>query len=272
MLGIKLVKHNKKSELITSEEVSYGKNRKQRYDVHTPKNVENPPTVFYIHGGSWMSIDKSYYNYALKTLAESGYRVVNINYRLLPRYTLTDVLNDSESAIVHAIQNIKGIDTSRLLIAGDSAGAHLAALISAKANSGAFRAKISFMGAAFFYGIFDMSDMLADDACWLFKFLTKYFKMENGPDYKEYIMSMSPSRYFSLNFPPCFIASGAVDPLHPATLTFIKQLENNGIKHVPYILGPDRKDGLHGFLSYTFMESSKEALKLWIDFFDSLTK
>ena len=269
MVGIRLVKNNKKSPSLISEEVAYGSHRLQRYDVHTPKEVNNPPTVFYIHGGSWMSIDKSYYNYLLKTMGERGYRIVNINYRLLPHYTLTDVINDCESAVVHALDNIKGIDRDRLFIAGDSAGAHLAALIASKAHSGAFRQKVHFMGAGLFYGIFDMTDLL-DGEAWLLRFLSKYFRHEVGPNYREYIMSVSPSTYLTDDFPPCFVASGARDPLHPATLTFLKQLRDRGIMHVPYILDKDRKDGIHGFLSYTFLESSKEALELWIAFFNDL--
>ncbi|MGI6701998.1 MAG: alpha/beta hydrolase [Christensenellales bacterium] len=254
---------------MSDKNISYGAHRLQRYDVHYDIRKKELKTIFYIHGGSWMSMDKKHYNYIVKTIAERGYRIININYRMLPRYDLSTVVTDCESAVCHAIDTVPGIDTDNLMIMGDSAGGHLAALIAAKANSGAFRKNIKFKAAAIFYGLLDMDDMIYSDA-WLFKFLTKYFHKETGLYFKEYLTGLSPRKFINENFPKTFLASGKVDALNPATMSFIKILDEIGIEHSDYILPEDRKDGLHGFLSYTWLRSSKEALKAVIEFFEGI--
>jgi acetyl esterase/lipase len=263
--GLHFLKHNKVSPTVTSETVKYGAHRLQRYDVHTIKDGEDLPTLFYIHGGAYILMDKKHYNYIVKTIAESGFRVVNINYRMLPKYNLSDIAEDCESAIAHAIENIPGINLNKLYIMGDSAGGHLSALIAAKANSRAYKLDIKFRAAVIIYGLFDMMDMVNGKAS-LFKFLTKYFRKEIGPNYIEYMNQFSPSRYFNSDFPPVFLASGKVDPLNPATMTFIDVLDKHKMPHIDIIYGLDRKDGQHGFFNLTFLKTSREVLKESINF------
>jgi hypothetical protein len=94
----------------------------------------------------------------------------------------------------------------------------------------------------------------------LFKFLTKYFRKEIGPNYIDYLDQFSASKYFDANFPPVYLASGKVDPLNPATMAFIDSLEKYKRPHTDMIFGPERKDALHGFLNLYFLKSSQEAL------------
>lgn len=268
LIGMNLIRHDKASTIDSRYDIEYGNHRLQRYDVHTAIKGDGLPTLFYIHGGSWMSLDKKYYNYIVKTIGEAGYKVININYRLLPNFTLSDVVLDCESAIMHALKNIQGINRQKLLIAGDSAGAHLSALIAAKANSGAM-GDIKFIGAGIIYGLMDMNDMIYGKAG-LFKFLTKYFLKETGSNYKEILNEFSPVKYFNGNFPPAFITSGTRDPLHPATASFIRIMEDKGVKHRALIFSKDRRDGMHGFLSMTWLQSSKDAIKTMLEFFNEL--
>jgi acetyl esterase/lipase len=185
--------------------------------------------------------------------------------------TLSDVAADCETAICHALDNVKGIDPGNLFVMGDSAGGHLAALMAAKINSGHFSKNIKIKGAAIFYGLLDMNDMINGEA-WLFKFLTEYFRREVGESYKEYLTELSPYHYFDKNFPPSFLASGKVDPLHPATMNFIDIINENAIKNVPFILEKDRKDGRHAFLNMTWTKSSKESIEAMLKFFEDRVK
>lgn len=263
-----LLKHNKKAvNVASSYNISYGENKLQKYDIHAPVD-KAIGTVFYIHGGSWMSVDKKYYNYIMKTIAEAGIRVVNINYRLIPKVTLDEVVIDCEMAILHALSNYKEIDKSKLLIAGDSAGAHLAALIAAKANCKNLYDTLNFRAAGLFYGLYDFKEMY-DSNILLFKFLEELFFHELGADYKEILKIHSPIEYFNEKFPPSFLASGKKDVLNCATMSFIKMLEENNIEHKAIIYDKKRKDGLHGFLNLYFLKSSKECTAALIEFFKS---
>jgi acetyl esterase/lipase len=39
-------------------DVSYGTDRKQRFDVYAPKGVRNAPVILMVHGGAWRIGDK----------------------------------------------------------------------------------------------------------------------------------------------------------------------------------------------------------------------
>jgi acetyl esterase len=87
------------------------------------------PLVLYLHGGGWTfgSIDS--HDRVLRSLAvHSGAAVLGIDYRLAPEHPFPAPLDDALAAIEHVRQGGLGggIDTDRLALAGDSAGANLA--------------------------------------------------------------------------------------------------------------------------------------------------
>ncbi len=260
--------HNIRTKQIKSNyNINYGKDRLQRYDTHFP-NKANAPILFYIHGGSWMSLDKRYYNYIVKKMALSGYRVVNINYRLMPKVTLKDVVSDCEQAIAHALQNMHYTQESTpLFICGDSAGAHLAALIAAKANCSNAYDNLKFAGAGLFYGLYDFSNVKKSA---LILFLKEYLERE-GQNTENYLQSLSPVYYVDKNFPPSYLAGGKKDVLFYGTESFDKHLQEKGIKTKTMFIEKNRWDGIHGFLNLTFMPSSKQGLAEVMQFFDKIT-
>lgn len=89
------------------------------------------PTVIDIHGGGWYYGDKDLNKIYCLNLAERGFKVVNVSYRLTPFVSLKEQVQDVVKAINFAYDNAKtyGIDTNNLFLTGDSAGGHLASLI-----------------------------------------------------------------------------------------------------------------------------------------------
>jgi acetyl esterase/lipase len=101
------------------------------------------PLVVYFHGGGYVSGDKSQQvadKIALFTRA--GWGFASVNYRLSPfplrlddptRVRYPDAQNDAAAALryLHDIAAAQGLDPSRFLLLGHSAGAHLTALVSA---------------------------------------------------------------------------------------------------------------------------------------------
>ena len=251
-------------ELKSAYNISYGKDKKQRYDIHMLK--EDAPIVFYIHGGSWMSLDKRYYNYIVKKIALAGYRVVNINYRLMPKVTLSEVVSDCEQAIFHALEHLPNSQNVPLFICGDSAGAHLAALLCGKANCKGEYGKVAFAGAGLFYGLYDLNNL---KKCALLSFLEEYLKKE-GQGKENYLIELSPVYYFNEKFPPSYLAGGKRDTLFYGTLEFSRLLQDMGISTKTMFVEKNRLDGIHGFLNLTFFSSSKQGLAELIEFFNSI--
>jgi acetyl esterase len=102
--------------------------------IYTPAAIgpEPSPAFLYLHGGGWVAGDLDTHDAVSHALAEaSGCRVVSVGYRLAPEYKHPAALLDAEAATrwIAAHAPDLGIDPKRLGIAGDSAGANLAAAL-----------------------------------------------------------------------------------------------------------------------------------------------
>jgi acetyl esterase/lipase len=83
----------------------------------------------YIHGGAWRGGSKT--DNPLATLVNDGYAVASVDYRLSTQAQFPAQVHDIKAAIrfLRAQQSGLGIDAQRIVIAGSSAGGHLAALV-----------------------------------------------------------------------------------------------------------------------------------------------
>lgn len=90
------------------------------------------PTVFYIHGGGWaLGSARSHDMICIPLAAELGALVVAISYRLAPEHPYPAALDDCLDTWRRIHQDGLGelVDNSRVAVAGDSAGATLAAAL-----------------------------------------------------------------------------------------------------------------------------------------------
>ena len=100
-------------------------------DLYLPKSAAGAlPVVLWIHGGAYVGGDKSDIRYYAAALASEGYAVVSMNYARAPeaRYPAPLVQMGEVIAWISAGAEEYAIDPSRIVLAGDSAGAHCAAL------------------------------------------------------------------------------------------------------------------------------------------------
>jgi len=103
----------------------------QTLDIYSPKDAKNLPVLFWIHGGGWQTGDKSEVKTKPQFFNDHGYVFVSTNYRLLPKVDMATLTRDVASAFafVHSHIADHGGDPHRILVAGHSAGAQLAALL-----------------------------------------------------------------------------------------------------------------------------------------------
>jgi acetyl esterase/lipase len=102
----------------------------QRGDLYQPTGNGPFPAIVYIHGGSWRSGDKSIYQKLATDLAASGYAGFSIDYDLHP-HSFPISFEEAQAAVrflrKHAAEY--RIDPNQIVVAGDSAGGQLAALV-----------------------------------------------------------------------------------------------------------------------------------------------
>jgi acetyl esterase/lipase len=116
-----------------------------KYDVFTPKGAMTPlPIVAIIHGGGWVANDENIMRGLARELTRGGQFVVaSIDYRWAGKAdgdatsnTMANVIEDVYGAIAHIMEHAPeyGGDASRIVLTGDSAGGHLAAVGSLMVN------------------------------------------------------------------------------------------------------------------------------------------
>jgi acetyl esterase/lipase len=105
-------------------------------DLYRPQGAGPHPTVLLIHGGAWKRGDREQVEGLARRIAERGYLVVNITYRLVPEFIYPAQLHDVQQALrwMRETGPQHGIDPGRIATFGYSAGGHLAALAGHVAN------------------------------------------------------------------------------------------------------------------------------------------
>jgi acetyl esterase/lipase len=97
----------------------------------------------HVHGGGWTMGSNAFQDQRLWRIAiEVGVRVVSVDYRLAPEHPFPAALDD---CLAVAVEMAGG----RVVIGGESAGAHLSALVLTRLRAG-------FVGANLVYGCYDL--------------------------------------------------------------------------------------------------------------------
>ena len=104
-------------------DIAYGVHPRQRLDVFRSKDDQAGPLAVFIHGGYWMSFDKDHFSHVARGLEFHGVPMAVPSYRLCPDVRITDIIEDLRQCCLFLWQRYK----RRLVIAGHSAGGHLAA-------------------------------------------------------------------------------------------------------------------------------------------------
>src|SRR5262245_19936051 len=103
-------------------------NYEARLDLYVTRNAAKPlPTLIWIHGGGWTGGTKESAT-GIPAYLAMGMNVVNVEYRLARVAPAPAAVEDCRCALRWVIQHAKeyGIDTTRLVVSGGSAGGHLA--------------------------------------------------------------------------------------------------------------------------------------------------
>lgn len=116
--------------------LAYGPHRLHRYDVYRSPKADGAPVVVFWHGGGWTHGYRDYNAFLASALAGMGCVLVSPSYRLVRDGRLPAACEDSLALLAHVAEYAAtwGGDPHRIILAGHSAGAHLAALATLRAE------------------------------------------------------------------------------------------------------------------------------------------
>lgn len=110
-------------------DIRYGAGPRQMLDIF-PAAKPDAPILVWIHGGYWRALSKEHYTTIVPPLRAAGAAVVLVGYDLCPAVTLSELLAQTRDALHwvrgHAAE--MGGDPDRLVLAGNSVGAHICAM------------------------------------------------------------------------------------------------------------------------------------------------
>ena len=108
-----------------------GQGGRPAMDLARPKTGGMHPAVLAIHGGGFSHGDRTTYLPLVLRLAQHGYVAATVDYRLAPRAQFPAALQDVKAAVrfLRASAERFAIDTDRIAVVGESAGAHLALMV-----------------------------------------------------------------------------------------------------------------------------------------------
>ncbi|HEY7931896.1 MAG TPA: alpha/beta hydrolase, partial [Acidimicrobiales bacterium] len=158
--------HPRDMQLIKN--VVYGPAPRHRLDVwRTSTTPKGAPVILYLHGGAWTFGDKREQGRPmLHEFVRRGWIVVTSNYRLAPRDPWPAQIEDATRVLGWIKKNVAvyGGDPARVVVAGGSAGGHLAALLALSSDDPTWRpgdvtnvSDWSVRGALSFYGVLEMT-------------------------------------------------------------------------------------------------------------------
>jgi arylformamidase len=111
-------------------DIRYGGGPNEHLDIF-PTHVHDAPVMVFIHGGYWRSMDKREHAFVAPAFTKEGVCVVVPNYALAPAVTIPQIVMQLVHALAWTHRHIKefGGDAKRIVVAGHSAGGHLAAMM-----------------------------------------------------------------------------------------------------------------------------------------------
>jgi len=182
------------------------------------------PTVIYIHGGGWVGGSKEDHALFVSPYLTRGMNAVNVEYRVASESLAPAAVEDCRCALRWVYRHAKeyGFDTSKLVVAGESAGGHLSLMTGMldPAAAGfdnecpADQASGSSMKVAAiidYCGITDVADLLEGSHLQSFALMW----LGSLPNRVELARRISPLTYVRPGLPPTIIIHGDQDTTVP---------------------------------------------------------
>ncbi|GAB5404940.1 MAG: hypothetical protein Aurels2KO_31710 [Aureliella sp.] len=213
----------------TYRDVEYAKvgDRSLLLDIYFPTKVENKklPLVVWIHGGAWRAGSKA--KVPVTRWLDEGFAIASVEYRLSPEARFPAQVHDIKAAIRFLRQSASKyqLDEERFVIAGASAGGHLAALVGVtnehvelEGSVGDVKESSRVQAIVSFYGASNLETILSQSTEHGLSVRVPALKLLLGglpSEVTGLARLASPVRHVDTNDPPLLLIHGDADPQMP---------------------------------------------------------
>ncbi|MFZ3215972.1 MAG: alpha/beta hydrolase [Candidatus Acidiferrales bacterium] len=149
-------------QLRCQKNLRWGAKPDETFD-YFPAASNAAPLIVYFHGGYWQELSKNDSLFAAPDCVANGIAFAAVEYTLAPRARVTEIVDQCRRAIayLHRQAEALGFSPKRIHVAGDSAGAHLAAMLLGEGWQSAYGAPEDVIaGAVLLSGIYDLEPLV----------------------------------------------------------------------------------------------------------------
>jgi acetyl esterase/lipase len=258
------------------------------FDVIRSADSDGPqPTVVWIHGGAWISGSKSEVDGYLRILAAEGYTTVGLDYTLGPEGIYPTAIRELSETITYVLAHADryGIDPSRIVLAGDSAGAQLASQLAAMATNPDYELLVGIdsaldarqlVGVILNCGVYELDGMakLTGIGAWGFK--VALWAYTGTKDWSQEAPGelMSSLEFATEKFPPTYISGGNGDALTwVQSVPMANRLDELGVDVTRVFYPADHEPALqHEYQFHLDLADARAALTKTVAFLDRVTR
>ncbi|MEQ1956674.1 alpha/beta hydrolase [Mesorhizobium sp. CN2-181] len=183
--------------------LKYGTLADECIDIFAPSEEGRAPFVAFFHGGWWKANNRISRAFLAAEYLKRGFGFASIGYPLAPEHSISTIFESARNAIswLHRNASRFGLNPSRILLAGNSAGGHLATMVGAEDSlAAAGLPASSVVGIVSLSGIYDLG------------LLAGTFVEEWLPLDQEIIRSCSPIHCLPSQSTPLLLAVGDAEP------------------------------------------------------------
>ena len=265
----------------------YEPHRDSLLDVYIPSDAAEGgrrlPVLLWVHGGAFIGGSKDELDYYFRAIALRGFCVVAIRYSLAPESTYPTPVRQTMAALEHVEAHAGRLhaDTSRVFLAGDSAGSHIAAQVAASVVDPDYARKIGVTSTltadqvravVLCCGIYDFATAATDPSMKNFM-LACGWAYSGSKDFLNstyFISTTAVADHITADFPPTLLTVGNVDPLRTQTEGLLVALQNCQVPVETLFYAPTHQPPLsHEYQFDLSLADGRVAFQRIVDFLDS---
>ncbi|MGA8046639.1 MAG: alpha/beta hydrolase [Dermatophilaceae bacterium] len=215
-------------------------------DVYVPSDApvsgRQLPVLVWVHGGAFIGGSKEELDYYFRAVAANGFCVVALKYSLAPGARYPQPVRQSMAALSYVQAHAARLhaDSTRIMLAGDSAGSHIVAQLATAITNPDYAREVGVTAAigaadlravALCCGIYDFVAAATDPSMMrLMQALGWAYSGRRDFLRDEYFVSTTAvADHLTVGFPPTFMTVGNVDPLRTQTEGMFRALQSAGV-------------------------------------------